>query len=245
MIEVRELSKTYRDRRKALLHAVEGASFRCEPGRVFGLIGPNGAGKTTALRIISTALRPTSGHAVVAGFDTQREPARVRASIGFLTANVGLYGRLTPREVLRFFGELHGMSRPDIASRTSELSRAFQMDDFLDRACDKLSLGMRQKTNIARSLIHSPPVIILDEPTAGLDVLTSRGIVEFIRESRAEGKTVLLSTHIMSEVERLCDGLAIIHEGRIRFRGTVEELKQRHGADLEDAFVGALGDEPC
>lgn len=240
MIEVEKLTKSFRDKKKGVLYAVKDVTFSCKPGEVFGLLGPNGAGKTTALRMISTALKPTAGHGTVMGFDFVREPQKVRKSIGFLSANTGLYGRLTPREILRYFGSLFGMHRPQIDARIAELSAAFDMHDFLDRACDKLSTGMKQKVNISRSVIHSPPVMIFDEPTAGLDVLTSRHIVDFVRRCRVENKTVLLSTHIMTEVKKLCDRVGVIHEGELKFLGTVEELQSTHGEDLEDAFMSIV-----
>ncbi|MCC6547347.1 ATP-binding cassette domain-containing protein [Candidatus Sumerlaeota bacterium] len=241
MIEVENLTKSFRDRRKGILHAVKGVTFASKPGEVFGLLGPNGAGKTTALRIISTALKPTEGRGTVMGFDCAREPEKVRQSIGFLAANTGLYGRLTPRETLRYFGSLFGMGHRQLDSRIEELAFAFAMTDFLDRPCDKLSTGMKQKVNIARSVIHSPEAMILDEPTTGLDVLTSRHIVEFVRKCRNDQKTVLLSTHIMSEVKRLCDRVGIIHQGQLRFVGTLTEFEAAHGSDLEEAFINIVG----
>lgn len=243
MIRVENLTKTFRDRKRGTLYAARDVSFECRAGEVYGLLGPNGAGKTTVLRVISTAIRPTSGSATVMGHDVVRQPRAASAAIGFLSANVGLYGRLTPRETLRFFGRLYGIADPEIARRTEELSRTFQMEEFLDRPCDKLSLGMKQKVNIARSLVHSPPVVILDEPTAGLDVLTSRSIITFVRQCREEGRTVVLSTHIMREVERLCDRVGIIHQGMMKFEGTIAELRASHEGDLEDAFVRFASEE--
>ncbi|MEO8376695.1 MAG: ATP-binding cassette domain-containing protein [Candidatus Sumerlaeota bacterium] len=242
MIEVENLTKSFRDKQKGNLYAVEDLTFACKPGEVFGLLGPNGAGKTTALRMISTALKPTGGRGSVMGFDFVREPEKVRKSIGFLAANTGLYGRLTPREILRYFGGLFGMDRNLCDARIAELSQTFAMTDFLDRHCDKLSTGMKQKVNIARSVIHSPPVMIFDEPTGGLDVLTSRHIVEFVRQCRADEKTVLLSTHIMSEVKKLCDRVGIIHEGKLQFIGTMAELEAAHGDDVEEAFMKIIGE---
>lgn len=237
MIEVESLGKTYRGRGRKRVDALAQVSFQCTPGQVFGLLGPNGAGKTTCLRILSTALRPTSGRATVGGHDVVSQAREVRRSVGFLSSNTGLYVRLTPREVLRYFGRLFGLEDEHIARRTEELAGTFSMHEFLDRPCDKLSTGMRQKVNIARTVIHSPPVMVFDEPTAGLDVLTSRTIVEFIHACREEGRTVLFSTHIMAEVARLCDAVGVIHQGRLLFRGTVDELRARAGADLDDAFV--------
>ncbi len=233
MIEVEQLTKSFRDRKKGIVHAVESVSFKCEPGLVYGLLGPNGAGKTTILRMISTAIRPTSGTGSVNGHDFVKEPEKVRACIGFISANMGLYARLTPREVLTFFARMHDI-KPDIyKKRIAELSAVFDMDEFLDRPCDKLSLGMKQKVGISRCLVHSPPVMILDEPTAGLDwraVIVSRAILD-------------LSTHVMSEVQRLCDRVGIIHRGKLRFDGNLEELASQYGDDLEDAFVKVIEED--
>lgn len=237
MIEVSGLSKTYKGKRKARVEALKEVSFSAKPGQVFGLLGPNGAGKTTCLRILSTALRPSSGSARVDGTDIVADPRAVREKVGFLSSNTGLYGRLTAREVLTYFGRLFRMESKAIEARIKDLAETFAMEGFLDRPCDKLSTGMRQKVNIARTVIHSPPVMVFDEPTSGLDVLTSRTIVQFIGQCREEGKTVLFSTHIMAEVERLCDHVAIVHEGRLFFSGSVEELRSRYGENLDDAFV--------
>ena len=240
MIEVHGLSKTYKGKKRTQVEALRDVSFTCQPGQVFGLLGPNGAGKTTCLRILSTALRPTRGTAVVGGRDIVEDPRGVRENIGFLSSNTGLYGRLTAREVLGYFGRLFDMKQDRIDARISELAKTFSMEDFLDRPCDKLSTGMRQKVNIARTVIHSPPVMVFDEPTSGLDVLTSRTIVQFIGQCREEGKTVLFSTHIMAEVERLCAHVAIIHQGRLFFSDSVAELRSRHGDNLDDAFIEVI-----
>ena len=244
MIEIDGLTKVYHDRRRGKLRAVNDVSFTSHPGEIFGLIGPNGAGKTTTLRIIATALRPTSGTARVLGFDTVRQSEEVRRRIGFLSAHTALYGRLSAREHFQFFGRLFQMDEKRIGHRTGELSAEFQMQDFLDRPVEKLSTGMKQKVSIARSIFHSPDVIVLDEPTTGLDVLTSRTIISFIRRCRKEKRTVLFSSHIMTEVELLCDRVAIIHEGAIYFIGSLDELRAKHGKNLEDAFISAVGAEP-
>ena len=243
MIEVEALSKTYRSGRRARVEALRDVSFTCRPGQVFGLLGPNGAGKTTCLRILSTALRASGGSARIDGTDVAREPRAVRRKIGFLSSNTGLYGRLTAREVLLYFGRLFGLAPGVLAARIAELAETFDMAEFLDRPCDKLSTGMRQKVNIARTVIHSPPVMVFDEPTSGLDVLTSRTIVQFIHRCRSAGKTVLFSTHIMAEVEKLCDQVAIVHAGRLFFTGSVEELRGERGDDLDDAFIELIRGE--
>ncbi|MAB89658.1 MAG: ATP-binding cassette domain-containing protein [Planctomycetota bacterium] len=236
-IQVEALAKVFEDRKRGLIRAVDGVSFSCAPGRIFGLLGPNGAGKTTALRILSTVLRPSGGTVTVNGFDSVRDAEQVRASIGFLSGATALYERSTAREVIGFFGELFGIDRSRVADRVDELSEMLKMEAFLDQACGKLSAGQRQKVSIARTIVHDPPVIILDEPTANLDVLVAREVVLFVASERDRGKTVLLSTHIMSEVDRLCDDVAIIHEGRLLLAGTKDEVVQRGGgSSVEDIF---------
>ncbi len=222
--------------------AVDGVSFECRPGRVFGLIGPNGAGKTTALRMVATMLKPTSGSITVAGFDVVRESQEVRSSIGFMTGNTGLYDRLTATEMVRYHADLHGMDEGRFEERKRYLFGTLGMDGFADRRIARLSTGMRQKVAIARTIIHDPPVIVFDEPTTGLDVMTSRGIIELIRTSRDEGKTVLFSTHIMGEVKLVCDDIAIIHEGRPYFNGPKAEFEsQMTQATYEDEFIHLVG----
>jgi sodium transport system ATP-binding protein len=245
LIELNGLEKVYSSRGSAEFRAVDGITFTCRPGEVFGLLGPNGAGKTTTLRIIATALRPTKGSAAVMGFDTSHQPEQVRRRLGFLSAQTGLYPRLTPREHFRFFGRVYGMDSSSVAARIDEVAAKFRMEDFLDRQCDKLSTGMKQKVSIARSVFHNPDVIVMDEPTTGLDVLTSRTIISFIRDCRNEGRTVLFSSHIMAEVEALCDRVAIIHRGHIRFIGSMDELHHEFGADMETAFLRVLGEVPA
>lgn len=236
-IDVLDLEKVFEDRKRGLIKALDRVTFRCAPGRIFGLLGPNGAGKTTALRVLSTMLRPTGGRALVNGFDVSRDPASVRRSIGFLSGTTGLYERSTARELLHFFGKLYGLDGAFAKRRIADLAETFRMKDFLDQACGKLSAGQRQKVNIARSVVHDPPVVILDEPTANLDVLVAREVLLFVEAERDKGKTVLLSTHAMSEVERLCDDIAIIHRGAVLASGTKDQLREqsRTGA-IEDLF---------
>ena len=240
IVQAEGLMKEYRGPKGTRTVAVESVSFSCGEGEVFGLLGPNGAGKTTTLRMLSTVLTPTGGSATIAGHDVVREPDKVRASIGFLSGNTGLYGRLTPREVLRYFGRLFGLDDHRIADRTDELAGLFKMEEFLDKRCDALSSGMKQKVNIARTVVHDPPVIFFDEPTAGLDVLTSRTIVDFVQQCRERGRCVVFSTHIMAEVARLCDKLCIIHNGRVQFEGDIDALRSRPDENLEDAFLRIL-----
>lgn len=238
MIEVRHLSKTFPDRKRGTIQAVQDVSFQVSPGQIYGLLGANGAGKTTTLRLLATLLRPTAGTAVVAGHDITREPEAVRAKVGFLAASTALYGRLTAREMVAYFGRLHGLADPEIELRTARLARELEMEEFLDRRCDSLSTGMKQKTSIARTLIHDPAVMIFDEPTLGLDVMAARAVLRFVRECRVRGRTVVYSTHVMSEVEKICDRVGIIHDGRLLAEGTVAELAARTGqADMEEIFV--------
>lgn len=219
-------------------------SFHARGGEIFGLLGPNGAGKTTALRMLATILRPTSGTAVVAGHDVLEEPGLVRRNVGFLSGDMGLYHRLTPRETLRFFGQLSGMDDSSISSRTSELFEVFGIGDFGDSRVDKLSTGMKQKVAVARAVIHDPPVLILDEPTSGLDVPAAHVVEEYILSAKRAGKCVLLSTHAMEEAEFLCDRIAIINEGKIGAEGTMDELRRRTGKQrLREVFLALLNEE--
>jgi sodium transport system ATP-binding protein len=242
MIEAHHLVKTFRDKKRGEIYAAHDVSFRAEAGRIYGLLGANGAGKTTTLRLLATLLKPTSGSATVAGFDVVREPEKVRAHVGFLAASTALYGRLTAREMIAYFGKLNGLTDGDLRVRIKKLADDLDMHDFLDRRCEKFSTGMKQKTSIARTLVHDPAVMIFDEPTLGLDVMTSRAIVKFVRECRDRGKTVIYSTHIMSEVDKLCDHVGIIHDGRLLEEGTPAELRAKHGEqDLEEIFVKVIG----
>jgi sodium transport system ATP-binding protein len=242
MIQARGLTKTFRDKKRGEIHAAENVSFSVAPGQIYGLLGANGAGKTTTLRMLATLLRPTGGSATVAGYDVVRESQAVRANVGFLAASTALYGRLTARETLAYFGRLNGISEPEIKTRTQRLATELDMDEFLDRRCDKLSTGMKQKTSIARTLIHDPAVMIFDEPTVGLDIMAARTIVKFVRECRSGGKTVIYSTHIMSEVEKLCDVVGIIHGGKLLAEGSLEELRVRYREQtMEEIFISAVG----
>lgn len=244
MIEAEGLTKVFRDKKRVEVRAVDGVSFRVQPGQIYGLLGANGAGKTTTLRLLATLLKPTSGAATVAGFDVVRQAHEVRKQVGFLAASTALYGRLTARETITYFGRLNGLGDPEIAVRTRRLTEELDMGEFIDRRTDKFSTGMKQKVSIARTLIHDPAVMIFDEPTLGLDVLAARTIVRFIRDCRERGKTVIYSTHVMSEVEKLCDVIGIVHDGRIRAEGTLDALRARFGQrDMEEIFVAAVGGE--
>jgi sodium transport system ATP-binding protein len=238
MIEAQKLVKVFHDKKRGEIRAVDGISFTCKPGQIYGLLGANGAGKTTTLRMLATILEPTDGTAKVAGFDVITESGKVRAKVGFLSTATALYGRLTAQEMVEYFGRLYGLSDEDLEKRIGRIFSRLEMDEFRDRRCDKLSTGMKQKVSIARTLVHDPPVMIFDEPTLGLDVMTARTIVGFIRECRTNGKTVIFSTHVMSEVEKLCDNIGIVDSGRILAEGTLAELRDRYRQqDLEDIFV--------
>ena len=240
MIEATNLTKVFRDRKGGDIRAVHGISFRCQPGQIYGLLG-----KTTALRLLATILRPTNGTARVAGFDIREQPEKVRANVGFLSTATALYGRLTARETVEYFGRLNGLNGDKLRRRTEELFALLGINEFADRRCDKLSTGMKQKISIARTLVHDPPVMIFDEPTLGLDVMAARTIVGFIRDCRSRGKTVIFSSHVMSEVQKLCDYIGIIHEGRLLAGGSLAELRQRtRQADLEEIFVQTVEAAP-
>ncbi len=238
LIETQELVKIYPDHRGGEgVRAVDGVSFECRAGEIFGLLGLNGAGKTTTLRMLSTALTPTRGSAQVNGYDIARDAQEVRRSIGFLSGTTGLYHRLTAQEMITLFGELHGLNGKALSARVHEVLAAFGVDRYADQRCEKLSTGMKQKVNIARTVVHDPPVLILDEPTSGLDVLASSTTLEFIVGAKNEGKCVLFSTHIMSEAESLCDRIGILHQGKIQAMGTLEELRSATGEqDLQTIF---------
>jgi len=244
MIETIGLTKTFRDKKRGTVVAAQELNFRCEPGKIFGLLGPNGAGKTTTLRMLSTVLKPTKGTAVVNGFDVATQPDAVRRQIGFLSCDTGLYPRLTAREMVRYFGQLYGMRKDILDLRTREIFRMLDMEDFLDVRNDRLSTGMKQKVSIARAIIHNPPVMIFDEPASGLDIIGARMIYDFVRTCRNQGKTVVFSTHVLSEAEKLCDIIAIINKGKILDLGTLTELKGRTSKDnLEDVFIHLVGEK--
>jgi sodium transport system ATP-binding protein len=218
--------------------AVRSVSFDCAPGRVFCLLGANGAGKTTVLRMIATMLRVDSGAIDVAGFSVVTQPREVRRRLGFLTGSTKLYHRLTTDELVRYHADLHGVSSTDFTERRDRIYDLLDMGDFAGRRIGRLSTGMQQKVSIARTMIHNPEVLVLDEATSGLDVLAARGIAELIRREKKDGKTILFSTHRLGEVVELADDLAVIHEGRILFLGTLDQFQAAHaGLSLESAFI--------
>ena len=241
MIHVENLTKQFSDLRRGSVTALHGVSFEVRPGEIFGLLGPNGAGKTTCLRILSTVLKPTSGTALVAGYNVLTHPADVRARIGFMSGNTGIYDRMTAWELVEYFGRLYGIEESVLKRRQREIFETLQMDEFRDVLGSKMSTGMKQKVSIARTIIHNPPVLIFDEPTTGLDVLVARAVLNAIASLRDEGKCIIYSTHIMREVEKLCDRTAIIHKGRILAAGKPAELQARYGqADFEEVFFGLI-----
>ena len=237
-VTVTNLTKVFSDDARGNVRAVDGVTFEARRGEIFGLLGANGAGKTTTLRMLATILQPTGGTARIMGHDVQNEPGAVRRNLGFHSATTALYPRLTGRETLRFFAAINGFPKQTLTRRVEELVDRFGIQDWADTRVDRLSSGMKQKVSLARTIAHDPPVLIFDEPTVGLDVLAAIDMLNVIRELRAEGKTVLFSTHIMSEAERLCDRIAIIGSGRIHACGSLEELRRRTGlSTLEDIFV--------
>jgi len=243
MIKTFDLTKVFEDKKRGEIFAVDNVTIECRPGRIFGLLGLNGAGKTTLMRVLSTSLKPSSGTAEVKGYDILNQPEKVKGEIGFLSGDTGLYPRLTAAEIVRYFARLNGMEEKKIDQSIKEIFDRFDMNGFKDRKIDKLSQGMKQKVSIARTIIHDPGVLILDEPTLGLDVITSRNIIEFVRDSRQKNKCVMFSTHIMHEAEKLCDDIAIIHKGKILDVATLEDYRKKTGLnDLDDIFVKIIGE---
>lgn len=237
MIQVENLQKSFLDYQSGWIPAVDGVSFECRPGEVFGLLGPNGAGKTTTLRILSTVLRPTGGRAVVAGHDVLLEPEAVRARIGYMSASTGIYDRMTAWELVEYFGRLYGLAPDRLRERMETIFDWLQMNDFRNVLGAKMSTGMRQKVSIARTIVHDPPVLIFDEPTSGLDILVARNVLQKIAELRDQGKTILFSTHAMHEVEKLCSRVAIIYKGKVQAEGGPREMLERFNQpDLEELF---------
>lgn len=247
-ISVEKLVKVYQDEGRGELVAVSEVSFSCYKGEIFGLLGTNGAGKTTTLRMLSTLLKPTSGTASVMGYEVSKEPQNVRRSIGYLSTTTSLYPRLSCRETLEFFARINGYPEDRIAARVTHLVERFGLAEYADARIERLSTGMKQKVAIARTVAHDPSVVILDEPTNGLDILNVLDFHKLMRELQSAGKTVLFSTHTMSEAEKLCDRIAVIHRGKILACGTLEELREQSSQHyLEDIFVWLLdqhGEQP-
>jgi sodium transport system ATP-binding protein len=237
-VVVQGLKKTFWDDSRGEVEAVAGIDFECRPGEIFGLLGANGAGKTTTLRMLATILKPTGGRAVLNGHDVVLEPQAVRRSLGFYSASTALYPRLTARETLEFFASVNRYPRSETAARVEELIARFGISEYAGARVEKLSSGMKQKISIARTVVHDPPILIFDEPSVGLDVMNALEMQRVIGELRDDGKTIIFSTHIMSEAERLCDRIAIIHSGRILAHGTLDEHRRATGLHyLEEIFV--------
>ncbi|WP_454832857.1 ABC transporter ATP-binding protein [Pseudoxanthomonas wuyuanensis] len=243
MIVAKDLHKSFKTK-TGKVTAVDAVSFEARDGEITGLLGPNGAGKTTTMRMLYTLMKPDQGQVMVDGVDAASDPVTVRRALGVLPDARGVYKRLTARENIAYFGELHGLSRAQIEQRTRLLSAALDMDDILDRQTEGFSQGQRTKTAIARALVHDPRNVILDEPTNGLDVMTTRAMRGFLRQLREEGRCVIFSSHIMQEVAALCDRIVVIAKGRVVAAGTSDELRAQAGEDnLEEAFVKVIGSE--
>jgi len=226
-------------------YAVDDLDLRIGEGEIYGLLGPNGAGKTTTLRMLSGLISPTSGTARLAGFDVTTHPFDVKRVLGFLTANTGLYQRLTPRELLVYFGELHLMNRETARARADHIIEWLDMGDFANLRCGGLSTGQRQRVNIGRVLVADPPILVMDEPTLGLDVLSNRTILDFIRRAGRSGKTIIVSTHYLDEAETLCDRVGLLHNGRIIAEGDIDTLRRQTGEQrLSDIFLKLVQADP-
>lgn len=241
MIDVRALCKIFHTHQGQEHKAVDGVSFHVARGEVYGLLGPNGAGKTTTLRMLAGLMQPTSGDLAIDGVAGSSDPLALKQRTGFLTANTGLYARLSPRETLLYFGQLRGIPSPQLEEQTDALLRLLGIEALANRRCEGLSTGERQRVQIARTLIGNPPVLILDEPTLGLDVLTNRLILNFIRQAAQEGRTIVLSTHHLDEVESVCQRFGLLHKGKLLAEGTLGELRALSGRErLSDVFLALV-----
>lgn len=236
MIKVKSISKEFKG-----FKAVDKVSFEVSAGEIFGLLGPNGAGKTTTLRMLATTLKPNGGTAEIAGHDILRQPEAVRSALGVLTAEVGLYGRLTARENVRYFGQLYGINGKRLEDRINEVFKLLEIESFADRKTENFSTGMKQKVAIARAILHDPPVLIFDEPTSGLDVIASQTVINFIKRAQEMGKCIILSTHIMVEAQKLCKRASIIFNGKIiAYDSVANILKKTKQNYMEDAFLALI-----
>jgi sodium transport system ATP-binding protein len=221
-------------------HSVQDVSFRCEKGQVLGLLGPNGAGKTTTLRMLSTALKPDAGSVAINTIDVLKNPIMARKKIGFLSGSTGLYGRLSGRENIHYFGQLHGMTENAIKQKIDELADLLDMHSFLDRRSENFSTGMKQKTSIARAVVHQPEVVILDEPTTGLDIMATQTVLDFIRGLKEQGTPVIFSTHHLDEVAELCDRVTVIDQGITKFDGDLKTFGELAEGSLHQAFLTSI-----
>lgn len=255
MIEIKNLAKKFavenpkklseQDKKDPRLkgrffHSVTDVSFSCEKGQVLGLLGPNGAGKTTTLRMLSTALKPDAGSVFIGGENVLENPVIARKKIGFLSGSTGLYGRLTGRENIQFFAKLHGMQPADIDKRIEELADLLDMHSFLDRRSENFSTGMKQKTSIARAVVHQPELVILDEPTTGLDIMATQTVLDFIRGLKAQGTPVIFSTHHLDELDELCERVVVIDKGNSQFDGGIEEFRGLAEGSLHKSFMSVI-----
>ena len=248
MIQTQHLTKSFTaitkkgfKKEQTVVNAVNDISFECKPGRIFSLLGPNGAGKTTTLRMIAGIIKPTSGTAIVDDVDISKAGDNVKKKIGFLTGSTGLYERLNADETIEFFGKLHKINTEKLEDRKEYLFDKLGINEFRKKRIGQMSTGMKQKVSIARTLVHDPEVLIFDEPTSGLDVITADSIIDLIRESKANNKTVIFSSHIMSEVDLLCDDLAIINKGAIIYNDSFENFKKEMKADtLTQEFINRV-----
>ena len=237
MIHVRQLTKTYQELQTGEFTALDGISFDAMPGQIFGLLGPNGAGKTTALRILSTVLHPTSGTVFVNGFEVTKDADKVRHQIGFVSTNTAIYERMTAWEMVQYFGRLYGMESEKLQMRMETLFDRFQMNNIRNVLGSKMSTGMKQKVSIVRAMIHNPPVLIFDEATSGLDILVAREVLQTVEVLRDQGKCIIFSSHIMAEVQRLCDRIAVMNRGSILAQGSIDDLSELfEEEDLEELF---------
>jgi len=240
MITLNQLTKVYDD-----IRAVDRLSLSVEAGDVYGLLGPNGAGKTTTLRMILGLLKPTSGDASILGCRVSTDPLRMKQSIGLVSASAGLYQWLTPREMLHYFALGYGLDKERALQRIDELSKRMELERFLDRRCATLSTGQAQRVNLARALVHDPPVVLLDEPTRGLDVVGAKVVIDFVHLLRQSGKAIIVCTHQLEEAERFCDRFGLLHRGRLRYEGTLAELKAETGQpSLVEMFLHLMRDDP-
>lgn len=242
MIQVEQLRKSYGED----VHALNGVSFTVAPGVAYGLLGPNGAGKTTTLRIIMGLLQPTSGEATIMGCRVSQEPLKIKSLIGLVSASAGLYQWLTPREVLEYFATGFGLSQADTATRVKHLSEVMELERFMDRRCATLSTGQTQRVNLARALVHDPPVVLLDEPTRGLDVVGAKIVFDYVAYLRQQNKAIIVCTHQLDEAERLCDSYGLLHRGHLKYQGTLHDLQHATGErSLVDMFLKFLRDDPA
>lgn len=237
MISIQNVSKWF-----GKFKAVDNINIEVEKGEIFGLLGLNGAGKTTTQRMVSTVFQPSDGDIIVNGFDSKINSSEVRKNIGFLPTEVGLYDRLTSREVIRYFGILNDIDYNQIDDKINDVLERLSLSEYADKRCGKLSRGNKQKVAIARAIIHQPPVFIFDEPTSGLDVISARAVLDFVKQCKEDGRTILYSSHSMYETEEICDKIAIIHDGRILMTDSIKHIQKEHGS-LEKAFITTVKGE--